>query len=290
MTQITPQMVKELREKTGAGMGDCKNALVESNGDMRLAIEILRRKGAASAAKRAEREAKEGIIATIVSPDHRKASIVEINCETDFVARNENFVNYANIVINTLLNNDVTSLDELMACKYNDDTIQGIHNEILAKFQENIQIRRFETLKTDGYISDYVHAGSKLGVLVVFEFDKQFDNFTDQAKQNFRDIAMQIAAMNPTYIDRDSVSPEVLQKELAIYTEQAINEGKKPEIAEKIAKGKLEKFFQELCLVEQTFIKDGNLSVKDYLGNIEKSFGIQIKIRQFRRYYLGEVE
>lgn len=290
MTQITPQMVKELREKTGAGMGDCKNALVESNGDMRLAIEILRRKGAASAAKRAEREAKEGIIATIVSPDHRKASIVEINCETDFVARNENFVNYANIVINTLLNNDVTSLDELMACKYNDDTIQGIHNEILAKFQENIQIRRFETLKTDGYISDYVHAGSKLGVLVVFEFDKQFDNFTDQAKQNFRDIAMQIAAMNPTYIDRDSVSPEVLQKELAIYTEQAINEGKKPEIAEKIAKGKLEKFFQEQCLVEQTFIKDGNLSVKDYLGNIEKSFGIQIKIRQFRRYYLGEVE
>jgi elongation factor Ts len=290
MTQITPQMVKELREKTGAGMGDCKNALVESNGDMKLAIEILRRKGAASAAKRAEREAKEGIIAIAVSPNHKKASIVEINCETDFVARNENFVNYANVVVNALLNNNVATLDELMNCKYNDDTIQGIHNEILAKFQENIQIRRFETIETDGYISDYVHAGSKLGVLVVFEFDKQVDNFTEQAKQNFRDIAMQIAAMNPMYIDRNAISPEVIQKELAIYTEQAINEGKKPEIAERIAKGKLEKFFQEQCLVEQTFIKDGNLSVKDYLGNVEKSLGIQIKIQQFRRYYLGEVE
>ncbi len=290
MTQITPQMVKELREKTGAGMGDCKNALVESNGDMKLAIEILRRKGAASAAKRAEREAKEGIIAIAVAPNHKKASIVEINCETDFVARNENFVNYANIVVNALLNNNVATLDDLMNCKYDDDTIRGMHNEILAKFQENIQIRRFETIETDGYISDYVHAGSKLGVLVVFEFDKQVDNFTDQAKQNFRDIAMQIAAMNPMYIDRNSISPEVIQKELAIYTEQAINEGKKPEIAERIAKGKLEKFFQEQCLVEQTFIKDGNLSVKDYLGNIEKSLGIQIKIQQFRRYYLGEVE
>lgn len=283
-------MVKELREKTGAGMGDCKNALVESNGDMKLAIEILRRKGAASAAKRAEREAKEGIIAIAVAPNHKKASIVEINCETDFVARNENFVNYANTVVNALLNNNVATLDELMNCKYNDDTIQGIHNEILAKFQENIQIRRFETIGTDGYISDYVHAGSKLGVLVVFEFDKQLDNFTEQARQSFRDVAMQIAAMNPMYIDRNSISPEVIQKELAIYTEQAINEGKKPEIAEKIAQGKLEKFFQEQCLVEQTFIKDGNLSVKDYLGNVEKALGIQIKIQQFRRYYLGEVE
>lgn len=290
MTQITPQMVKELREKTGAGMGDCKNALLESNGDMKLAIEILRRKGAASAAKRAEREAKEGIIAIAVAPNHKKASIVEINCETDFVARNENFVNYANTVVNALLNNNVATLDELMNCKYNDDTIQGIHNEILAKFQENIQIRRFETIETDGYISDYVHAGSKLGVLVVFEFDKQLDNFTEQARQSFRDVAMQIAAMNPMYIDRNSISPEVIQKELAIYTEQAINEGKKPEIAEKIARGKLEKFFQEQCLVEQTFIKDGNLSVKDYLGNVEKALGIQIKIQQFRRYYLGEVE
>lgn len=290
MSQITPQMVKELREKTGAGMGDCKNALVESNGDMKLAIEILRRKGAASAAKRAEREAKEGIIAIAVAPNHKKASIVEINCETDFVARNENFVNYANIVVNTLLNNNVATLDELMNCKYNDDTVQGMHNEILAKFQENIQIRRFETIEADGYISDYVHAGSKLGVLVVFEFDKHLNNFTEQVRQSFRDIAMQIAAMNPMYIDRDSISPEVIQKELAIYTEQAINEGKKPEIAEKIARGKLEKFFQEQCLVEQTFIKDGNLSVKDYLGNVEKSLGVQIKIQQFRRYYLGEVE
>ncbi len=290
MAEITPQMVKELRDKTGAGMGDCKNALVEANGDLQSAVEILRRKGAASAAKRAEREAKEGIVVTIVSPDHKKAAIVEINCETDFVARNENFVNYANIIVETLLNSEVSSIDELMNCKYDGDTIQGIHNEILAKFQENIQIRRFETIRTDGFISDYVHAGSKLGVLVVFEFDKQIGSVTDEAKQSFRDIAMQVAAMNPMYVDRGSVGSDILQKELAIYTELAINEGKKPEIAERIARGKLEKFFQEHCLLEQTFIKDGNLSVKEYIGNVEKSLGIQIKIRQFRRYYLGEVE
>lgn len=289
MAEISSKMVVELREKTGAGMGDCKKALQEANGDFQTAIEILRKKGAASAEKRADREAKEGIIATSVSPNNKIGVIVEINCETDFVARNEYFVKYSELVANTLLNNQVYTVDELLNCKVNSVTLLDHHNEILAKFQENIRIRRIKRIETNGYITHYVHAGSKLGVLVVFEFEKECEVSTE-AKTSFRDIAMQIAAMNPMFIDRESVSQEVINKEIEIYKEQAINEGKKPEIAEKIAQGRLSKFFNEQCLLEQTFIKDGNLAVRDVLNNVENSLGSKIKISQFVRYYLGEVE
>lgn len=289
MAEITPKMVVELREKTGAGMGDCKKALQEADGDFQVAIEILRKKGAASAEKRAGREAKEGIITTAVTEDGKIGVIVEVNCETDFVARNEFFVKHAEIVANTLLNNNVNTVEELLQCKVNGETLQDLHNEILAKFQENIKIRRIKRIKTDGYIAHYVHAGSKLGVLVVYEFDKPVQ-LTDNDKHSLRDIAMQVAAMNPMFIDKDSVSQEVVAKEIEIYKEQAINEGKKPEIAEKIAQGRLAKFFTEQCLLEQTFIKDGNLSVRDVLNQVEKSLGCKIKVSQFVRYYLGEVE
>lgn len=289
MAEITTKMVVELREKTGAGMGDCKKALQEANGDFQLAIEILRKKGAASAEKRAGREAKEGIIATAVSPDNKIGVIIEVNCETDFVARNENFVNYAELVANILLNNEVSTAEELLSCKVNGETLQDKHNEILAKFQENIRIRRIARIKTNGYISHYVHAGSKLGVLVVYDFDKPVELDEDE-KYSLRDIAMQVAAMNPMFIDRDSVPAEVINKEIEIYKEQAINEGKKPEIAEKIAQGRLSKFFTEQCLLDQTFIKDGNLSVRDVLNKVENALGCKIKILQFVRYYLGEVE
>jgi len=289
MAEITSKMVAELREKTGAGMGDCKKALQEADGDFQKAIEILRKKGAASAEKRAGREAKEGIIATAVSNDNKIGVIVEINCETDFVARNDNFVKYSELVANTALKNEVATVEELLSCKVNGETLQDHHNEILAKFQENIRIRRMKRIKSDGYIAHYVHAGSKLGVLVVFDFEKPVE-LTEEAKQSFRDIAMQVAAMNPMFIDKDSVSQEVINKEIEIYKEQAINEGKKPEIAEKIAQGRLSKFFTEQCLLEQTFIKDGNLSVREVLNKVENALGCKIKISQFVRYYLGEVE
>ncbi|MGQ9819961.1 MAG: translation elongation factor Ts [Candidatus Kapaibacteriales bacterium] len=289
MAEITSQMVKSLREKTGAGMADCKNALLEANGDMQSAIEILRKKGAASAAKRLDREAKEGVIATAYTPDHKRGVIVEVNCETDFVSRNENFVNYASIVAKTLLENNVNSVEELFNSKVGSDTLGGIHNEILSKFQENIQIRRYEVYETNGYIAEYVHAGNKLGVIVEFQFDKDIE-ITDSAKQTFREIAMQIAAMNPMFISRDDVSPETIEKELAIYKEHALTEGKKPEIVERIAKGKLEKFFQEQCLIEQTFVKDGSKSVKDVLTSVEQEVGAKIKIARFKRYFLGEIE
>lgn len=284
MTEITPQKVKELREKTGAGMGDCKNALIEANGDMKIAIEILRKKGAASAAKRADRSANEGIILTRTSNDSKKGIIVEINCETDFVARNAEFVKYANIVADALLSNSVKSIDELLNIKVNDDTIQGLHNEILAKFSENISIRRFDIIETEGYVADYIHPGNRLGVLI----EISAANPSEKVKTLTRDIAMQIAAMNPLFISRENCSQEKIDKELEIYKELAISEGKKPEIAERIARGKLEKFFQEQCLLEQTFVKDATKVVKDVVNEMSTENNGQINIISYKRYYLGE--
>jgi elongation factor Ts len=287
MTDITPQMVKELREMTGAGMGDCKKALVDSNGDFKEAVEILRKKGAATAAKRAAKAAKEGLIFTKTSDDYKKSVITEINCETDFVARNEQFIAYVETVRDAYFHNDnANTYDDIMQTKVNNDTIGGIHNEILAKFSENIRLRRFEKVFVDnGYIVDYMHAGNKLGVLVVFEGASEI---TETAKSLSRDIAMQIAAMNPRFIDRSQVNQDILNKEKEIYLQVALDEGKKPEIAEKIAQGKLDKFFTEFCLLEQTFVKDSNKVVADVVKEISKELGKEVKIKNFVRYYLGE--
>lgn len=287
MADITPQMVKDLREKTGAGMGDCKKALVDANGDSKEAIEILRKKGAASAEKRASKTANEGIVASRISNDYKNASIVELNCETDFVARNEEFIKYADTVADAYHNNNVNSLDELLSVNFGTDTVQGIHNEILAKFSENISIRRFEKINTsNGFIVDYIHAGSKLGVLI--EFEGEVTNVTEPARLLGRDIAMQVAAMSPRFVDRSIVNQETLDKEKEIYTQAAIAEGKKQEIAERIAQGKLDKFFNEYCLIEQTFVKDPNKVVNDVVSEISKELGTPVKIKSYRRYFLGE--
>lgn len=286
MTNITPQMVKELREMTGAGMGDCKNALVEANGDKKEAIEILRKKGAASAAKRASKAANEGLVLTKTSPDYNKAVIVEVNCETDFVARNEEFVKYVETVRDAYFANDVKSIDDLMNVSVNSDTILGKHNEILAKFSENISLRRYDKISTNnGYIVDYIHGGNKLAVLVEFEGTSKI---SENAKNKSREIAMQIAAMNPRFVDRSEVDSQTLAKEKEIYTQVAIDEGKKPEIAERIAQGKLDKFFSEFCLNEQAFVKNPNLIIRDVLKEISTELGSEIKVKSFRRFALGE--
>ncbi|MGE5478871.1 MAG: translation elongation factor Ts [Chloroflexota bacterium] len=284
MAEVTAQMVKELRDKTGAGMADCKKALVESDGDMKTAIEYLRKKGAASAAKRADKSSNEGVIVAKSSADKKSAAIVEINCETDFVARNAQFTTYAETVAEALLNNDVASVDDLMKIAVDNDTIEGLHNEILAKFSERIEIRRFEKLRTEGSIGDYIHAGSKLAVLV--EVDAP--DLSEASFAKVRDIAMQVAAMNPQFVDRSQVNQETLDKEKEIYKQQAIEGGKKEDIAERIAQGKLEKFYTEQCLVEQPFVKDGAKTIADVLKEISQEAGREVKALSFRRYFLGE--
>lgn len=281
---VTPLMVKDLRDKTGAGMADCKKALDEANGNMQEAIEILRKRGAASAAKRADRSANEGIVIARTSSDNKTSVIVEINCETDFVARNEEFVKYADAIANALLLSNPSDEATLMSIEVDGKKLLDIHNEILAKFSEKIGIKRFEVLPASGYIADYIHAGNRLGVLL----QTNLTNINDEVKAMLREIAMQIAAMNPSYVRREDVQTDALMKEIEIYREKAIQEGKKPEIAEKVAQGQLIKFFQEQCLLEQSFVKDSKRSVADIVSEIGKITGEAAQIISFRRYYLGE--
>lgn len=281
---ITPQMVKDLRDKTGAGMADCKKALDEANGDMQEAVEILRKRGAASAAKRADRSANEGIVIAKTSADGSKSVILEVNCETDFVARNEEFVKYAEEIANAILNSDAKDEASLMAVQIGDKTLGDLHNEILAKFSEKIGLKRFEVVNATGFVADYIHAGSRLGVLL----ETNINNAVEEAKALLRDIAMQIAAMNPAYVKREDVQTDALEKEIEIYRDKAIQEGKTPEIADRIAKGQIEKFYQEQCLLEQSFVKDSKKTVNDILNEIAKLTGEPANVISFRRYFLGE--
>lgn len=284
MANITPQMVKDLREKTGAGMGDCKSALTDANGDMQQAIEVLRKKGAASVAKRSDRSANEGIILIETINDGKTSIAVEVNCETDFVARNELFEKFVHQVADVLKTNNADTLEQLFAIKVGNDTIEGMFNEILAKFSEKITVKRHNKFHTEGFFTDYIHAGNKLGVII----EANIANPTEEIVKHIRDIAMQIAAMNPMFIDRSQVKQDQIAKEIEIYKEAAITEGKKPEIADRIAQGKLEKFYQEQCLIEQQFVKDSSKTIKDVLAEVSKLAGTDVKILSFHRFFLGE--
>lgn len=271
--------IKKLRERSGAGMADCKKALEEADGDMEGAIEILRKKGAATAAKRADKSADEGVIATAVADDHRSGAIVEVNCETDFVARNEQFSTFAEKLAKIVLEKNPQSEEELLGASLGDMTVQEGLNELLAKFSERIEIRRTARMDSaDGYVTAYVHSGSRLAVLV------ELANAGDGAEALGRDVAMQVAAMNPIHVRREEVSAEMIEKEKEIYREQLAAEKKPAEIIEKIVNGRVEKFFEENVLLEQSFVKDSAKSVSDVL----KEHGEGATVRSFIRFNLGE--
>lgn len=281
---ISAQTVKELREKTGAGMADCKKALEEAAGDMQAAIDWLRKRGAASVAKRADRDANEGIVVVKTSEDGKTAAIVEVNCETDFVARNEEFIAFATAICEAILKQPIESEEQLWTIESNGKTLGNLRDEILAKFSEKIGLRRYERIATNGRIMEYTHAGSRLGVLV--EFDGAAGS--DEIKPLTRDVAMQVAAMQPMFVDRSQVNQEVLAKELEIYKQQALEEGKKEDIAERVAQGRLGKFYEEQVLIEQTFVKDPSKKVSDIVAEIGKLSGGDVKVVSFVRYNLGD--
>ena len=284
---VTLELVKDLREQTGAGMADCKKALDESSGDMQGAIEYLRKRGAASAAKRSDRTTNEGSIVTKVSADGKKAAIVEINCETDFVALNEEFVKFTDAVISAVLSHNPANEEALLSVDLGDKKLGDLLNEMLAKFSERIVIKRFELVeaKTNGgAVVEYNHTGNKLAVLL--EVTAAPTN--DALRAQMRDVAMQVAAMSPRFVRREEVDNSTLDKEKEIYTQQAIEQGKKPEIAEKVAQGRVEKFYQEFCLVEQTFVKDSGKTVTDVLKEMSAVAGAPVDVVSFRRYFLGE--
>ncbi|HLP28152.1 MAG TPA: translation elongation factor Ts [Candidatus Didemnitutus sp.] len=281
---ISAQTVKELREKTGAGMADCKKALEEAAGDMQAAIDWLRKRGAASVAKRADRDANEGIVVVKTSADGKTAAIVEVNCETDFVARNDEFIAFATAICDAILAQPITSEDQLWTIESNGKTLGNLRDEILAKFSEKIGLRRYERIATNGRVMEYTHAGSRLGVLV--EFDGAAGS--EEIKPLTRDVAMQVAAMQPMFVDRSQVNQEVLAKELEIYKQQALEEGKKEDIAERVAQGRLGKFYEEQVLIEQTFVKDPSKKVSDIVAEIGKLSGGDVKVVSFVRYNLGD--
>ncbi len=273
---ISAKSVKELRDLTGAGMMDCKKALAEANGDMELAVEILRKKGQQVSEKRADREANQGLVVIRISEDGKKGAALEINCETDFVSRNEDFQKKTSQFLDTLFETESSTAEELLGQDLEGRPVAEHLDEMTGTIGEKIVISRVVLVKTDGALVDYIHPGNQLGVLVEFEGE-----LADTAAG--RDVAMQIAAMYPIAVRREDVDAAVIDKELEIAREQLINEGKPAEIAEKAAQGKLRRFYEERVLLEQKFVKDNELSVKEFLE--QNSLPL---VRSFHRIQLGE--
>lgn len=282
---ITAAQVNELRQKTGAGMMDCKKALTEADGDFEKAIEILRKKGASVASKRAEKSANEGMIVTKVSGDGKKVSIIEVNCETDFVAKSDDFVKLANAVVESAFAASSSNAKELLS---SDKNLNDKLVEVMGKVGEKIEVSRvYSETGNDSLFVDYIHMGSKLGVLVKFDnVAEKNDELVDLGKN----IAMQVAAMNPLCVYRQEVPTETIEKEIDIYKELARKEGKPENILEKIAVGKLNKFYSENCLFEQTYIKDSTSSktVGNLIEDLNKKNSSQVKIAMFKRFHLGD--
>ncbi|WP_433749811.1 translation elongation factor Ts [Falsibacillus pallidus] len=272
---ITAQMVKELREKTGAGMMDCKKALTETDGDMDKAIDFLREKGIAKAAKKADRIAAEGT--TFIKSAGNEAVILEVNSETDFVAKNEGFQNLVKELAAHLLNNKPASVEEANAqTMENGKTVEAFINESIAKIGEKLTLRRFE-IKTKGdnaAFGEYLHMGGRIGVLTVLE------GTTDA--ELAKDVAMHAAALNPKYISRDQVSQEEVDREREVLTQQALNEGKPENIVAKMVEGRLSKFFEDICIIDQPFVKDPDQKV----GKVVAAKGATIV--ELVRYEVGE--
>src|SRR5512140_652391 len=275
--EITSELIKKLRDQTGAGMMDCKRALESTGGDMNAAIEFLRKKGAAVAQKRADRSAKEGAIVTRVSSDGKTGVIVEVNSETDFVARSEDFVGFANAVAQAIEKAKPATIDQVAALPTQaGKKVSELQNDLLAKVGEKIDVKRFMLYQADaGSVGSYTHLGSKIGVLVEFTGLEG----ADAAGGAGRDVAMQVAAMNPMVITRDQVDKSILEREMEIYRTQAKNEGKPAQIVEKIATGRLEKFYQEVCLMEQIFIKDSGKTIKEYLQEVSTKAGKPVTVK-----------
>jgi len=280
---ITAARVNELRQKTGAGMMDCKKALTEAEGDFEKAIELLRKKGAAVASKRAEKTANEGLVLTKISEDKETGVIVEVNCETDFVAKSADFVKFADNVLQAVFSIKPENVNDLME---KSNIIKDLQTNVMGKVGEKIEISRLAIENApNGVIVDYVHLGSKLGVLIKFDnLTKDKNAFSEIGK----DIAMQVAAMKPICVYREEIPKDIIDKEIDIYKELARKEGKPEQILEKISQGRLNKFYQENCLVEQAFIKDNTKTVGDLLKEFNSLHGSQIKISLFRRFHLGD--
>ena len=285
MAEITAKMVKELREATGAGMMECKKALTEAEGVFEKAVDVLRTHGLAKAAKKAGRATNEGRVnVAICKNDARKGAVVEINCETDFVALTDKFQDYCDTFTRAVVHNDPATVDELLESEYEGEKVGDTLTEAIHIIGENMQISNFKRLEIEGTgaLVPYIHMNGRIGVLVGFTFGNE--RFLAMGK----DVAMQIAATNPVSLDKDSVPEGIREHEFEIYKAQAAESGKPENIQEKIATGRMEKFYKENCLVEQDFVKDPDTTVGAYIAKCAKEIGDDIKVVSFARIELGE--
>jgi len=284
---VTAAMVKELRDRSGAGMSACKDALTEAAGDMERATEILREKGLAAAAKKAGRVAAEGLVHVVVADDLKSAAIVEVNSETDFVAKNQDFIDYVVQVAQLALKTNTTTIEQFLTEPWpTGGTVQDALTQKVATIGENIGIRRFVRLNTteNGTIVKYIHGGGRVAVMLELESTVKNDALIEAG----RNLCMQIAAMSPTFIAQENVPADFIAKEKEILIQQAINEGRPANIAEKVVEGRLKKNLVTMCLLEQEYVKDGDMNCSQYLESVGKQIGATITVKSFTRYETGE--
>lgn len=274
---ITAQEVNKLRQMTGAGMMDCKKALTEAEGDFEKAIDILRKKGQKVSASRADRETKEGTIVTAVSADGATGTLLSLTCETDFVAKNEEFVAFANTLLDLATKNATTSVEQILALPFENITVADKIVEMTGKIGEKIEISHYEVVKGEAVVP-YIHSNGKLGVLVAL-----INVNGAEVEEAGKDVAMQIAAMNPVAVDKDGVDASTIEREIEVGKEQARQEGKPEEMLEKIAMGKLQKFYKENTLLSQAFVKDNSKSIAQYLDGVSKG----MTVAAFKRVSIG---
>ena len=272
---ITAELVKQLREKTGAGMMDCKKVLTETDGDMEKAAELLRERGIAKAAKKSGRVAAEGLVATYVTGDKKVGAVVEVNAETDFVAKNEEFVGFVNDIAEIVATKNPADVEALLETSYKETgkSVKEVLTDKIATIGENMSIRRFERFESEGLVESYIHGAGKIAVLV---------NFAKGETELAKDVCMQIAAARPEYLKREEVPQDRVVKEMEILKAQAMNEGKPAEIAEKMVQGRIGKFYSEICLLDQEFVKDSSIKV----GELISSKGAEMV--KFARFETGE--
>jgi len=289
---ITAAQINELRKTTGAGMLDCKKALEEVGGEMEQAIDYLRKKGLAAASKKAGRAATEGMVAAAVSADGSTGVLVEINSETDFVAKNDKFQAFVKQVADHVLQKNPANLEELMAQPFAGDpskTVQTLVTEAISVIGENMQLRRFASFSaTGGAVGTYIHAGGKIGVLVEAGCDNAAICSSEGFATVLKDVAMHIAAASPQFLCRDEVSADVLEREKEIYRSKARETGKPDAIIEKIIGGQVNKFYGDICLLEQVYVKDTDKTVQQYLDASGKQLGCSISLKRFTKFVLGE--
>lgn len=286
MANISAQLVKELREMTGAKMMDCKKALVETEGNIEKAVEFLREKGLADAAKKSGRVAAEGIVKTYITEDKKKGAVLEFNCETDFVAANDEFISVADRLAQMAVETSATTVEELLNEKFDEEfTVSERLKALIAKLGENMTVRRFTKFAIEnGIVKSYIHGGGRIGVLVEVACDTASDVLDEVAKE----VCMQIAAANPLFLSKDDVDQESIEKEKEIYRVQALNEGKPENIVEKMVVGRIQKYYKEVCLLEQLWVKDGDKTITKFLAEKSKEVGSPITITRFARYERGE--